>query len=81
MTIMTARIDKDDAQRLLGSLTCEKGLLCTTSGDEPCKAWDVGSDFYLICLEEDKSCSFAISVQYAHLCKCPVRLHIAKQSR
>jgi len=73
-------IDLDHAQKLLGDIKCERGLYCVTSGlQKLCKAWDVGSDFYLICLEKDKHCQFAISVEYAYLCKCPVRIYISKK--
>ena len=72
-------IDEEHAKRLLGEDTCERGLSCIESGfTDMHRARYIGSDLYAICLDGVKDCKFAVYADYTYLCKCPVRVHIAK---
>ena len=73
-------LDIEHAKKLLDNRKCEKGLRCTKSGlGELCAARDIRNDEFLICQEKDKNCSFALEFVFGYMCKCPVRLYIAKE--
>ncbi len=63
-----------------GLLSCSKDFICYKSGLEKlCKARDFGMDEYIDCLEENpKECEFSLPFGEGHLCKCAVRIYIAK---
>ena len=65
----------------MGGMQCPKGFKCVDSGFERlCKAKDQGLPNYLDCLEENPdSCTFALPFGYGHLCRCPLRVYIAKR--
>ena len=71
--------DEDYAKRLLGEEVCERGLCCVKSGlKDMSRAKYIGNDSYAICLDKVKDCKFYVNAGYTSLCKCPVRIHIAK---
>ncbi len=65
---------------ILGGMECPKGFKCAESGFENlCKARDIGVLGYLDCLEAAPDrCTFALPFGYGYLCKCPLRVHVAK---
>ena len=60
---------------------CFKDFICIKSKFEYlCKAKDIGYDNFIECLEENPDeCSFALSFGHGYICKCPLRIYIAKQ--
>ncbi len=79
------KLTKEFVEQILGDKTCESGLICIESDfDELCKVMDIGMKSYMVCLEEDTNCSFAIT-PFRHdnddnwWCTCPVRMHISKE--
>ncbi len=70
-----------ELKEIIGEMKCPKRFKCCWSGFEVlCKAKDVGSESFLECLEEDPSdCTFSISFVNTYLCKCPLRIYIAKK--
>ena len=76
------KLSKEYLQQLLGEIECQKGIKCVDSNpEEICKARDFGSESFLICMEEDPDCSFALSFGYGYMCQCPARIYIAKTYR
>jgi len=82
------RLTKDLAIRLLSQGECKSELNCVEKDvDELCKVMDIGKASYMICLEEEAHCSFAITpfrpssddTDSNMWCTCPVRMHIARQ--
>ena len=67
-------------EKLVGGLECPKNFKCTRfSYEDLCKANDIGKDDCLECLEKTPcDCPFVIDVVYARLCRCPLRIYIAK---
>ncbi|MBI4290986.1 MAG: hypothetical protein HY661_05840 [Betaproteobacteria bacterium] len=65
---------------IIGGMQCPKAFKCVDSGFELlCKAKDQGLPGYLNCLEDEPhGCSFALPFGYGHLCRCPLRVYIAK---
>jgi hypothetical protein len=69
-----------ELQRIAEDVYCPKLLQCYYTGLEIlCKARDIGLQSLVECLEEypDK-CPFSLSVPGFRLCKCQVRVYIAK---
>ena len=50
------------------------------SGDisKLCKVKDTGLDSYVVCLEENHKCGNYEEFGGGYFCKCPVRIHIAR---
>ena len=73
------QLDKEKIKEILGDLKCAKLLKCVDSGlEELCKAQSIGSDEFMICLEEGPECSFTLPFGKGYMCKCPVRIYIYK---
>jgi hypothetical protein len=75
----------DEAQKrqiesILGEMECPKGFACYETGFENlCRAEDIGLERLLYCLEEDAAwCRFATSFGHRHMCRCPLRVYLAK---
>ncbi|MHC4641228.1 MAG: hypothetical protein ACYS32_06255 [Planctomycetota bacterium] len=66
---------------IIGSMECSKNFKCCEDDfANVCRAKDVGMESFLECLEEKpQKCEFAISFGYSYLCKCPLRVNIAKR--
>jgi len=67
-------------QKIIGGMQCPKDFKCTRFAfEEICKAEDIGEESCLECLEKQPcDCTFVIDVGYARLCRCPLRIYIAK---
>ena len=67
-------------KKIIGSMQCPKDFMCYKSGFRKlCKAKDIGHENFLECLEENPGmCVFSLSFGRLHLCKCPLRVYIAK---
>jgi hypothetical protein len=68
-------------QEIMGYFACPKGFeCCNPEFDPPCKAQDVGLETFVECLEDDSyKCVFSICLGGEYLCKCPLRVYIAKK--
>jgi len=67
-------------EKIIGEMQCPKDFKCARfSFEELCKAEDIGEDNCLECLEEGPcDCPFVVNIGYARLCRCPLRIYIAK---
>ena len=74
------QLDIEHVKKVLGDHRCNKNLKCARGGlAELCKAREIGSDLFMVCLEEDPNCSFTISFGHGFMCKCPVRVYLSKE--
>jgi hypothetical protein len=82
------KVTMDLAIKLLSNKQCKRRLTCIEKEfDELCKVMDIGKGTYMICLEKEANCSFAITPFKPMTdendenlwCTCPVRMHIAKE--
>ncbi|MBW2601800.1 MAG: hypothetical protein JRD47_07740 [Deltaproteobacteria bacterium] len=71
---------KKEIEKIIRHFECPKDFKCYKSGFENlCKAKRVGDGLFLLCLEKHpKKCGF-VSVERGYICKCPLRIHIAKK--
>ena len=87
-----ARLEKIDSEDLrdilkieeiIDGIKCSKNLLCYSSGfDSLCKAEYIEEASLLLCLEETpQECNFSDFSDDRFFCKCPLRIHIAKELR
>ena len=71
---------KKEITEIIGDLKCPKDFECHRSGfNNMCKAMDIGMETYAECMEEDPDCLFSTKIGSFHYCKCPLRVHIAKE--
>jgi hypothetical protein len=70
-----------EIEEILGDLKCPKDFECYKSGLKVlCRAKDIGLEQFLECLEEEPIwCKFSFSFGNSYLCKCPLRVFIAKK--
>jgi hypothetical protein len=68
-------------EKIIAGMSCPKDFKCCRSNlSQLCKAKDIGLESFLECLEENpRDCEFSISYGYSYYCRCPVRVHIAKE--
>ncbi len=68
-------------KRIMDKMTCPQDFICEKSGFENlCKANYIEHNKCVECLDENpKGCSFSLTFGDTFLCKCPVRVHIAKE--
>jgi hypothetical protein len=73
-------IEKISLEKVAGGIECPKDFKCTrVSFEDLCKADDIGQEGCLECLEREScDCPFMIDIGYARLCRCPLRVYIAK---
>ena len=71
---------RKEVEAITGGLKCSKDFKCCKSGFEKlCKVRDGGLEGYLDCLEENsQDCPFSLAFGYGYLCKCPLRIYIAR---
>jgi hypothetical protein len=69
-----------EIEEIIAQFKCPKDFKCYKSGFEVlCKAKSLADGSFLVCLEEHpQKCKF-VAVDHAYLCKCPLRIYIAKQ--
>jgi hypothetical protein len=67
-------------EEIMEGMQCPKDFKCTRfTLEELCKAADIGKENCLECLERVPcDCPFVIDFGYARLCRCPLRVYIAK---
>ena len=71
---------KAKIKRIIKTIECPKDFRCYKSKfKDLCKAKDIGLKSFLLCLEEDQKCPFSIFFIDEYLCKCPLRVFIAKE--
>ena len=68
-------------EKIIGQLTCPKNFRCVESDVERlCEARDVGLADHLECLEPvPTDCPFALRLDDGCLCRCPLRVYLAKE--
>ena len=76
-------MNKKKIKEIMKDKKCLKKYICLKSEFEYlCKAKDMGYDNFLECLEKNSAeCTFALSFGHGHLCKCPLRIYIAKEMK
>lgn len=71
-----------DIERIITDIECPKDFVCYQSEFEHvCKAKDIGLENYLDCLGEATStmlCPFSLSFGNSYMCRCPLRVYLAK---
>lgn len=74
---------RNKIEGIIGGLSCPKQFKCVSSDfQQLCQAQDIGMDDFLVCLEPDSTkCVFALTFGYGHLCRCPLRVFLAKRLR
>jgi hypothetical protein len=73
--------DKQKIAEIMSRMQCPKNFICAETGFENlCKSNDFGVDGYIDCLEDIPSrCPFAISFGNGYICRCPLRVFLAKE--
>jgi hypothetical protein len=67
-------------EEIIGEIKCPYAFRCCKSEfQDVCNARDIGIESFLECLDKEKDCKFAFSFGQGHLCKCPLRVYIAKE--
>ena len=72
---------KEKIEQIMADMNCPKDFECYTSGfDNLCKANNNGTYSYADCLEDRSKCmcEFILTYGYGVLCRCPLRVYIAK---
>lgn len=72
---------KKRIEEIMAGMECPKGFeRCKHNFENLCKAKDHGLEGYVDCLEEKPvTCEFALPFGNGVLCRCPVRVYIAKE--
>jgi hypothetical protein len=70
-----------EIEEIIGGMKCPKDFICYKSGFEVlCRAEDVGIGTLVVCLEENpRKCKFSLPRLPLYICKCPLRIYIAKK--
>jgi hypothetical protein len=73
--------DKKKIEEIIGGMQCPADFKCYKSElENVCKAQDIGLKECLACLEEDpRGCKFALPFGKTYLCRCPLRIYLAKE--
>lgn len=71
---------KKEIEKIIDGITCPKDFICYKSEFKNLgKARDIGIKSYVECLEKNpEDCVFSLSFGHSYLCKCPLRVYIAK---
>ena len=72
---------KEKIEQIMADMNCSKDFECYKSGfDNLCKAKDNRIDGFAACLEDEIKCKcgFRVNFGYGVLCRCPLRIYIAK---
>ena len=69
-------------KKIIKQIECSKNFQCYESKfKDLCRAKDIGLKSFLLCLEENRDCNFAIYFIDEYLCKCPLRVFAAKEMK
>jgi hypothetical protein len=69
-------------KKIMKSIQCPKDFKCYESKfQDLCKAKDIGLKSFLLCLEDIQECNFSIYFIDEYLCKCPLRVFVAKEMK
>lgn len=73
--------DRNKCNEIMRQMQCSKSFTCIESDfDNLCKARDFGPEDYVECLEDYPAlCEFSLPFGNAHLCRCALRVYIAKK--
>ena len=67
-------------KKIISKIECSKDFQCYESKFKNlCRVKDIGLKSFLLCLEENHDCNFSIFFIDEYLCKCPLRVYIAKE--
>lgn len=76
---------KREIEQIMAGMECAKHFECYRSGFKRlCEARDDGLKEHLWCMEEaevSRSCDYSLSFGKGMLCKCPLRVYLAKKLR
>ena len=72
---------KKDIEDIIAHIQCPKGFSCYRSGFvDLSQVRDIGLESFVECLEEDpQTCLFLVPFASKHLCRCRLRIYVAKQ--
>ena len=72
---------KKRIEKIVSEMQCPKDFECYKSGlSKLCKVRDIGMDSFVECLGgKAENCKFSVSFGEGYLCKCPLRVYIAKK--
>lgn len=69
-----------NVEEIITGVKCPKDFICYYSGFHTlCNAKDIGIESFVECLEKKKECKFSFRFALCYLCRCPVRVYIAKK--
>ena len=67
-------------KKIIKKIECAKNFQCYESKfKDLSRTKDIGLKSFLLCLEENHDCNFSIFFIDEYLCKCPLRVFIAKE--
>ncbi len=71
---------KKKIEEIMALMHCPKDFECRKRGFEDlCQARDLGLETFVDCLyESPEGCRFSFSFGHGHLCRCPLRVYLAK---
>lgn len=72
---------RHEVVEIMNTMECAKDFACVEAGfDGVCEVRDVGMKHNLLCLDRQacQECGFSFTVGLAHVCHCPLRVHVAK---
>jgi hypothetical protein len=76
------QVETGQIEQIMARMECAKDFECYKSGFEKMgRAKDGGLNNYVWCLEEDgkaRDCGFSLSFGNGILCRCPLRVYVAK---
>jgi hypothetical protein len=76
---------QQEINQIIAGIECPKDFACCQSGfEEMCKVKDIGLEDYFECSEEVTKlplCTFSLSYGYSYLCRCPLRIYLARNLR
>ena len=70
-----------EIEKIINGMECPKNFECNNSGFENlCKSQIFRDGELVECLDESsQSCKFSFHFGLGYICKCPLRIHIAKK--
>jgi hypothetical protein len=76
------QVETGQIKQIMAGMKCAKDFECCKSGFEKLsRVKDGGLDNYVWCLEDKgkvRDCGFSLSFGDAVLCRCPLRVYVAK---